>query len=91
MLAVLERGDRDPLVALVRLRRIAGAVVEGGDARRLQRGGVLERSRVVMLTARASEQDVLTALSLGARDHMTKPFSVAVLLQKLRAALGDEE
>ncbi len=58
--------------------------------RRLQRGGVLERSRVVMLTARASEQDVLTALSLGARDHMTKPFSVAVLLQKLRAAFGDE-
>jgi DNA-binding response OmpR family regulator len=43
-----------------------------------------------MLTARAGEQDVLTALSLGASDHVTKPFSVAVLLQKLRAAFPDD-
>lgn len=57
--------------------------------RRLHRAGVTTRSRVVMLTARSGEQDVLTALSLGARDHMTKPFSVAVLLQKLEAAFGD--
>ena len=40
VLAVLERGDRDALVALVRLRRVAGAVVEGRDARRLQRRDV---------------------------------------------------
>lgn len=59
--------------------------------RRLHRGGVTARSHVVMLTARAGEQDVLTALSLGASDHVTKPFSVAVLLQKLRAAFPDDE
>lgn len=58
--------------------------------RRLHRGGVTARSHVVMLTARAGEQDVLTALALGARDHVIKPFSVAVLLQKVRAALGDD-
>ena len=58
--------------------------------RRLHRAGVTARSRVVMLTARAGEQDVLTALSLGATDHVSKPFSVAVLLQKVRTALGDD-
>ena len=41
-----------------------------------------------MLTARSGEHDVVLALSLGASDHMTKPFSIAVLLQKVRAALG---
>lgn len=59
--------------------------------RRLHRAGVTSRSRVVMLTARAGEQDVLTALSLGAADHVSKPFSVAVLLQKLRTVLGEDE
>lgn len=58
--------------------------------RRLHRGGVTARCHVVMLTARSGEQDVLTALSLGASDHVTKPFSVAVLLQKLRAAFPDD-
>ena len=59
--------------------------------RRLHRAGVTSRSRVVMLTARVGEQDVLTALSLGAADHVAKPFSVAVLLQKLRTVLGEDE
>lgn len=59
--------------------------------RRLHRAGITGRSRVVMLTARVGEQDVLTALSLGAADHVAKPFSVAVLLQKLRAVLGEDE
>ena len=59
--------------------------------RRLHRAGITNRSRVVMLTARVGEQDVLTALSLGAADHVAKPFSVAVLLQKLRTVLGEDE
>ena len=59
--------------------------------RRLHRAGITSRSRVVMLTARVGEQDVLTALSLGAADHVAKPFSVAVLLQKLRTVLGEDE
>ena len=40
-----------------------------------------------MLTGRADEDDVLRALELGAFDHVSKPFSVPVLLQKVQRAL----
>ncbi|MGI9141455.1 MAG: response regulator [Gemmatimonadaceae bacterium] len=55
--------------------------------RRLHRAKVTARSKVVMLTARTGEGDVLAALDLGAIDHVTKPFSVPVLLQKVTVAL----
>lgn len=55
--------------------------------RRLNRAKVTKGSKVVMLTARTGEADVLTALDLGAIDHIAKPFSVPVLLQKVRVAL----
>ncbi|HEX2016310.1 MAG TPA: response regulator [Solirubrobacteraceae bacterium] len=54
----------------------------------LSRSGALERTRVIMLTARASEQEVLQALSAGAIDHVAKPFSVPVLMQRVRHALA---
>ena len=38
-----------------------------------------------MLTARASQREILTALELGATDHIAKPFSLAVLMQRVRA------
>jgi DNA-binding response OmpR family regulator len=40
-----------------------------------------------MLTARSGEGDVLTALDLGAIDHISKPFSVPVLIHKVESAL----
>ena len=40
-----------------------------------------------MLTARADEHLVLHALETGAFDHIAKPFSVPVLMQKVRGAL----
>jgi two-component system phosphate regulon response regulator PhoB len=46
-----------------------------------------ERTRdilIVMLTARAEETDQVVGLSLGADDYVTKPFSVKVLMQKLK-------
>ena len=55
--------------------------------RRLQEDGAAGRTRVLMLTARASEADVLETLELGAFDHVAKPFSVPVLMQKIRRAL----
>ena len=55
--------------------------------RRLKSGDVSRLSNVVMLTARTGERDVLTALELGATDHITKPFSVPVLMHKVRTAL----
>jgi DNA-binding response OmpR family regulator len=56
--------------------------------RRLAREGSLERTRVVMLTARAGEREVLAALELGAVDHVAKPFSLPVLLERVRATLA---
>jgi diguanylate cyclase (GGDEF)-like protein len=56
--------------------------------RRLRERGVLAHTRVVMLTARDSEAEVLKALELGATDHVAKPFSVPVLLQKVRQVVA---
>jgi DNA-binding response OmpR family regulator len=41
-----------------------------------------------MLTVRATEPEVLKALEMGAFDHIGKPFSVQILMQRLRRALG---
>jgi PleD family two-component response regulator len=49
--------------------------------------GVLERMQVIMLTARGSEHEVLEALEAGAIDHVTKPFSLPVLMQRVRRAM----
>jgi len=57
--------------------------------RRLRRDGILDRLRVIMLTARAAEPEVLEALELGAYDHVAKPFSVPILMQRIEQALGD--
>jgi len=55
--------------------------------RRLARDDVLSRTRVIMLTARSGETEVLEALELGAFDHVAKPFSVPVLMQRIRRAV----
>lgn len=55
--------------------------------RRLAREGALGELRVIMLTARAAENEVLEALELGATDHVAKPFSVPVLIQRVQRAL----
>src|SRR6187455_1063505 len=53
---------------------------------------VLQRLRewsttpVVVLTVRDSESDKVSALDAGADDYVTKPFSTAELLARLRAA-----
>ena len=55
--------------------------------RRLKAGEVTRSSNVVMLTSRSGERDVLAALELGATDHIAKPFSVPVLMHKVRTVL----
>lgn len=42
---------------------------------------------IVMLTAKGEEADIVAGLELGADDYVTKPFSLRVLLARLRAVL----
>lgn len=54
-------------------------------ARQLRQGG--RQTRILMLTARDAEPDVIKGLNLGADDYLTKPFSFEVLLARLRAII----
>src|SRR6266487_2965489 len=52
--------------------------------------GIRERDDavpVIMLTALAETEDVVTGLDLGASDYLTKPFAFAELLARIRAHL----
>lgn len=42
---------------------------------------------ILVLSARTTEKDKVTALDLGANDYITKPFGTAELLARIRAAL----
>lgn len=42
---------------------------------------------ILMLTAKSEEADQLIGFSVGADDYVTKPFSVRVLLQRIRVLL----
>jgi len=42
---------------------------------------------IIMLTAKTTDDDIITGLSLGADDYVAKPFSVAELLLRVKAVL----
>jgi diguanylate cyclase (GGDEF)-like protein len=81
-------GDDPALIARVLLVDVDLPGLDGlALLRELGSAGVLRRSRAIMLTARAAEAETLLALELGAVDHIAKPFSVPVLMQRIRRAL----
>ena len=47
--------------------------------------------KVVMLTAMAQDTDRQMAMSAGADDYMTKPFSPGALLEKIEEVLAESE
>src|SRR5712692_6073892 len=60
--------------------------MDGLDVCRELRAGELTRTiPILMLTAKAEETDQVVGFSLGADDYVTKPFSVKVLVQRVKA------
>lgn len=49
------------------------------------------KTPIIMLTARGRDKDVVHALDSGADDYVTKPFTVDVLLARIRAVLRRSE
>ena len=47
----------------------------------------LSQTPILVLSARTTDDDKVTALDLGANDSVTKPFSTAELLARVRSAL----
>jgi diguanylate cyclase (GGDEF)-like protein len=58
-----------------------------GVLRQLAADQILRRTKVIVLTARSLEKEVLKTLELGAFDHLAKPFSMPVLMQLVRRAI----
>ena len=46
---------------------------------------------VIMATAKGEESDIITGLELGADDYVVKPYSLKVLIARIRAALRRQE
>jgi len=56
-------------------------------ARRLKKDELTRDLPIIMLTARAEEEDTVQGLESGADDYMTKPFSPRELVARIRAVL----
>ena len=55
--------------------------------RRLKRDALTREIRVVILTAKGEESDIVVGLELGADDYLTKPFGPKELVARIRAVL----
>jgi DNA-binding response OmpR family regulator len=54
----------------------------------LRRDRVLDESRVIMLTASASEEHVRQAIALGATGYLAKPLDLGLLISRVRQLLS---
>ncbi|HAH47777.1 MAG TPA: DNA-binding response regulator, partial [Planctomycetaceae bacterium] len=53
--------------------------------RRLRSDPVTSNVLILMLTAKSEETDQVVGFTLGADDYVTKPFSVKILLERIKA------
>ncbi|MFO0901633.1 MAG: response regulator transcription factor [Pirellulales bacterium] len=61
-------------------------VLDGQEVcKRLRADPATRDALIMMLTAKAEESDQLIGFSLGADDYVTKPFSVKVVLERIKA------
>ena len=59
--------------------------------RRLRASPATRRILILMLTAKSEETDQVVGFAVGADDYVTKPFSVKVLLERIKALLRRRE
>lgn len=82
----LNRAQHDPPDVII--LDLMLPVLDGLEVcRRLRNDPALRDILVVMLTARAEESDHVVGLAMGADDYVTKPFSIKVLLERVKALL----
>jgi two-component system phosphate regulon response regulator PhoB len=66
--------------------------IDGNEVCKLLKSGAQTRAiPVLMLTAKGAEVDQVLGLELGASDYITKPFSVKVLLARVKNAFRRAE
>lgn len=53
--------------------------------RAMRAGEKTRRIPIIMMTAKAEETDQIVGFSMGADDYVTKPFSIKVLMQRIKA------
>lgn len=78
-LAFLDGGNYDALILDIMMPKLDGLEV----LRRLRQQG--NPIPVLMLTAKSEVEDKVTGLDMGANDYLTKPFSTAELMARIRA------
>lgn len=82
-LAEIKRQKPDLVLLDLMLPGLDGFTV----CRRIRETPSLTPVRVIMLTARTQNEDIVRGLECGADDYVTKPFDRAVLLARIRAVL----
>jgi DNA-binding response OmpR family regulator len=82
-LLAVQHGGFDFLILDLNLPDLDGFTI----CRELRRSPDTVKLPILILTARASEQDRVTGLELGADDYLVKPFSVRELLARITAIL----
>ena len=82
-LVAVQQGGYDFLILDLNLPDVDGFTI----CRELRRSSATAKLPILILTARASEQDRVTGLELGADDYLVKPFSVRELLARITAIL----
>lgn len=87
--AVAEATRQPPDVIILdrMLPRLSGDEV----ATRLRRDNRTASVPILMLTAKAEDEDELVGFALGADDYIRKPFSVKLVLARIKAMLRREE
>ncbi|GAA6134978.1 diguanylate cyclase [Oceaniserpentilla sp. 4NH20-0058] len=88
----LEVLAKDPELIDLVLLDVMMPVMSGLDVlAQIKRNPLTEHIPVILVTANADDQKVAEGLDMGAFDYIIKPYSLVVLLARVRAALREKE